>query len=155
QASVRSLQVRPIALDIDAEHPAASLPSIAHLAAEHSAGRIVAAFTEGRRNGGPEIVVDVPAFAGRTATAVKADIEATPVIDRRDHGRRLGVRRCGQIGGGRRCGHAQRCNQSGRAQQDLLHSIYSGISQRFRWSPEAPSSAATAHAIQNSTETYL
>ena len=62
--------------------------------------------------------VVVPALVARTPTAVGADVETAPVIERGDHRRSFGVRTSGQISGRR--GSGQR-NKPGKTQQKLLH----------------------------------
>src|SRR5665647_1352086 len=83
RAGVRSLQIGPVALSLHAEHPVGCLPTIADLTAGQTTRRIVA--TQAGRNGNAAS----PALVAGTAAAIKTDIEAAPVVDRRDDGRRF------------------------------------------------------------------
>src|SRR3954468_16325031 len=64
QAGVAALEVGPVALRLDAEHPGAGLPSIADLAARQGAGRVMT--TLSRAQGGVG-----PAISGRAAAGVQ------------------------------------------------------------------------------------
>ncbi|GCC49506.1 hypothetical protein chiPu_0033853, partial [Chiloscyllium punctatum] len=57
-------------------------------------------------------------IVARAPAAVGADVEATPVIDRSNYRRRLGVGACREVG--RRSGRCER-NQGNRTEQKLLH----------------------------------
>src|SRR5258708_17055956 len=84
-ANIRSLQIRPVALRFETEHPTGALPTVANLTADHSAGRIVTTFTEGGHDSCAGEVRNIPALAARSPTAVGADLEAAPVVDRNYH----------------------------------------------------------------------
>ena len=117
RADVRALQVSPIALGFDAEHPVGGLPAIADLTADDCASCIVATFSrDGDRRAGH--TGRIPAIVARAATGVAADVEAAPVVDRSDSHRRLGVGASRQIGS--RSG-ASESEQTGRSQENLFH----------------------------------
>src|SRR3954447_17296233 len=105
-ANIRSLQISPVALRFEAEHPTGALPTITNLTANHSAGRIVTTFTEGGYDSCTGEVRNIPALVAPSPTPVCADIEAAPVVDRSHHRWRLGVRTCSQISGRRGSSHA-------------------------------------------------
>ncbi len=63
---------------------------------------------------------DVPAVVARGAAAVDTDVEPGPVIDRRHHRRRFGVRPRGKICGTRGRRRAQR-NEARSDKQQFLH----------------------------------
>src|SRR6202011_6240635 len=91
-ANIRSLQISPVALRFQTEHPTGALPTVSNLTANHSAGRIVTTFTEGGHDSCTGEVRNIPALVARPPTAVSADVEATPVVDRSYHrGWRLSV----------------------------------------------------------------
>src|SRR3954469_938010 len=94
-AGVPAREIGPVALCFEAEHEGAVLPAITDLAAGDGARRVMAAF----RNAGRETNSLVPAIARRAIAAVGANVEAAPIIDRRDHRRRLGVGTGGEICG--------------------------------------------------------
>src|SRR5262245_34479813 len=107
-ADVRSVQISPVALRFETEHPTGALPTVTNLTANHAAGRIVTTFTEGGHDSCTREVRNIPALVARSPTAVGADVEAAPVINRSDHrGRRLGVGTGRHIGG--RCGRDDTC----------------------------------------------
>src|SRR5205814_1145280 len=80
KADAAALEVGPVALAFEAEHPSASLPAIADLAAGRAAGRIVAAVTAVER----ATRHIIPALVARSPAAVGADVETAPVVDRGD-----------------------------------------------------------------------
>src|SRR3954468_4747366 len=107
-ARVAALEVGPVALSFQPEHPAAGLPAIADLTTGRAASRIVAAIAAVERATGHII----PALVARTPATVGADVETAPVVDRRDHRRRcFGVGTSGHISG--RCGSGQ-CKNTGK-----------------------------------------
>src|SRR6202022_267496 len=123
QIGVGTLEVSPVALAFQAEHPAARLPAVADLTTDRAAGCVVAALGTEQARG--HIGDEIPALAARAAATVDTDVETAPVIERRDHRRgRLGIRTRSQISS--RCGsrQAQR-NEANRPQQNLLHGILS------------------------------
>src|SRR3977135_547140 len=73
-ANIRSLQISPVALRFQTEHPTGALPTVSNLTANHSAGRIVTTFTEGRDRSTE--VRDIPAFVAPAPAAVGAGVEA-------------------------------------------------------------------------------
>src|SRR6202022_3848922 len=103
-ANIRSLQISPVALRFQAEHPAGHLPTVSNLTANHSAGRIVTTFTEGGDR--YTEVRDIPAFVAPAAAAVGAAVDAAPIIDRNHRGWRLSVRTRREISGRRGSGNA-------------------------------------------------
>src|SRR5438132_44030 len=104
-ANVRSVQISPVALRFETEHPTGGLPAVTNLTANHSAGRIVTTFAEGGQDSYAGEVRNIPALVARSPTAVGSDIEAAPVVDRSHHRRRLGVGTCSQISGRRGSSH--------------------------------------------------
>src|SRR5581483_3387332 len=122
RARIRTLQVRPVALGLEAEHPVARLPAIADLTTDETAGRIMATFRHGRDRSDADNGVEVPALVAGAAAAVEADIEATPVVDRGDHRGRLSVGPRGKVSRQRRS-DAQ-TNKTGRSQQNFLHLFF-------------------------------
>src|SRR5581483_8789983 len=84
EAGVRTLQVRPIALRFEAEHPVRHLPAVADLTTDHAAGRVMTAFADSREVHTGD-TVEFPALVGRTAAAVDTDVEAVFVLKRRGH----------------------------------------------------------------------
>src|SRR5262249_7545762 len=163
-ANVRSVQISPVALRFETEHPAGALPAVTNLTANHSAGRIVTTFTGGHDSCAEE-VRNVPAFVARSPTAVSADIEAAPVVDRSHHRRwRLGVGTCSHIGSRR--GGDDTCCKANCGQQKLLHRVFSipslvicparaiadklsrMLNSRFRQRPYAICSSTTVPKLQ-------
>src|SRR5580692_8279846 len=84
KADIRSLQISPVALPFQTEHPTGALPTVSNLTASHCAVRIVTTFTEGDDRS--KEACDTPAFAAQGAAAVGADVEATPIVDRNHRG---------------------------------------------------------------------
>src|SRR5262249_53278654 len=82
EAGVAAAQVGPVTLGFDAEHPVGSLPAIADLTTDHAAGRVMATLGDGETEEHVAKTLEVPALAGRGATAVHTDVEAAPVVDR-------------------------------------------------------------------------
>src|SRR5204862_1383117 len=72
----------PIALGFQSEDELIALPAIADLPTEQTSGTIAAAVAE---HGSGEYVI--PAIVALAPTAVCADVEAGPVVDRDNHGR--------------------------------------------------------------------
>src|SRR5207247_9795496 len=106
-ADVTSPQVSPVALRFETEHPTGALPTVSNLTANHSAGRIVTTFTEGGHDSCTGEVRNIPALVTRSPTAVGADVEAAPVVDRSHRRRwRFGIGTCSQISGRRGSSHA-------------------------------------------------
>src|ERR1700686_2931181 len=131
QAGVGTLEVSPVALGLHAEHPAARLPTVADLTTGRAAGGVMTSLRNGRGKRGDNaawdksIAGEIPALAAPAATTVDADVEAAPIIYRRDHWRRrLGVRTCREVGSRRRGRHAQ-SNETNCTQQKLFHGICS------------------------------
>src|SRR5882672_6708411 len=119
-ANIRSLQISPVALRFETEHPTGALPTVSNLTANHSARRIVTTFTEDGHDSCTGEVRNIPALVARSPTAVGADVEAAPVVDRSHHRRRLGVGTCSQISRRRGSGHAE-CYETNGGRQKLLH----------------------------------
>ena len=91
RAGVGPVQIGPVALGLHAEHPVGRLPTIADLTADQAPRRVVTTQPGRHRNAaGPTIVA-------RCAAGVETDIEAAPIIEWRDHRRRLCVGRCREI----------------------------------------------------------
>src|SRR5258707_6135377 len=104
KANTRSLQISPVALRFQTEHPTGALPTVSNLTANHSAGRIVTTFTEGGDRSTE--ARDIPAFVAPAAAAVSADVEATPIVDINHGGWRLCVTTRGKISCRRGSGYA-------------------------------------------------
>src|SRR5258707_8847844 len=79
KANIRSLQISPVALRFQTEHPTGALPTVSNLTANHSAVRIVTTFTEGGDRSTE--ARDIPALVARSPAAVGADVEAAPVVN--------------------------------------------------------------------------
>src|ERR1700682_4988125 len=129
QAGVGTLEVSPVALGLQAEHPAARLPTVADLTTDRAAGGVMTSLRNGRGKRGynaawdKSIADEIPALAARPPPAIGADVEAAPVIEGRGHGgRRLGVRTGGEVGSGGGRSEAKR-NKSNGNQQKLFHRI--------------------------------
>src|SRR6267142_5967235 len=105
-ANIRSLQISPVALRFETEHPTGALPTVSNLTANHSARRIVTTFTEDGHDSCTGKGRNIPTLVARSPTAVGADSEAAPAVDRSHHRRRLGVGTCSQISRRRGSGHA-------------------------------------------------
>src|SRR5580692_8620012 len=121
KARIRSLQVRPVALGFEAEHPVGHLPAIASLTADQSARRVVAALRDrGERNA--RNTVEGVTVAARGAAGIEADVETGPVVDRRHHGR-LGVGRRPRRKIGRQGRRNRNGRQANRRQQQRLHPV--------------------------------
>src|SRR5258708_18816910 len=104
KANIRSLQISPVALRFQTEHPTGALPTASNLTANHSAARIVTTFTEWRHRSTE--ARDIPAFVASAAAAVIAHVQCAPIVDSNHGGWRLGVRTRGKISGGRGSGYA-------------------------------------------------
>src|ERR1700738_3014341 len=100
-ANIRSLQISPVALRFQTEHPAGALPTVSNLTANHSAARSATTFTEGGDR--YTEVRDIPAFVGPCAAAIGTDVETAPVIQGNGR-RRWGLH--GKISGRRGSGYA-------------------------------------------------
>src|SRR4029077_656995 len=79
QADVAALEVGPVALRFNAEHPGAGLPAIADLATDRAARRVMGTFAEGDNTW-----QEVPATTARTPPPLRARRENVP---RKHHGR--------------------------------------------------------------------
>src|SRR6202012_3088017 len=111
QARIRTPQIGPIALRLDAEHPVHRLPAITDLAADQTAARGVTALARRRRNSSTSDVGEIPAPVTRRAATVETDIKDAPVVDRCDDWRGFGVGPRRKVGG--RC----RARKSGDREQ--------------------------------------
>src|SRR5581483_8739892 len=80
EAGGGAVEVGPVALRLDAEHPIVGLPAVTGLAADSAAGAGEATL-RCRREGDAEQRVVGPATAIPAAAAVESDIEAAPVVD--------------------------------------------------------------------------
>jgi hypothetical protein len=120
QAHIVALEVGPVALRFEAEHPAAGLPAITDLTAGGAAGCVMATLGPAEHR-----IDEVPALPARSPTTVGADVEAAPVVDDGDRRRRgLGVRTRGEVGGRRGSGERDEGNCT---QQNLLHGSISSF----------------------------
>ena len=124
--------VSPGGIGFDAEDEVAGLPVVA----DGAAGEAAAQRADARS-----------VFLG--VAAHRAEVEASPVIDRNRGGGRLGVGPRGKVGGGRR--RDPKRDQGGRRQQNLLHvSFPFGDSQRnYRSSQFQVACAYSAKSSQN------
>src|SRR6185437_6046614 len=126
-------------------------PAIADLATGNRAACIMTAL--GSKECPAQTRVLIPALVTSAAAAVQTDIEAAPVVDRRDHrGRRLGVGTSGKVRGRRRSGEAH-CNQTNHAHQKLLHGISPALRpfvdrEAFKMRPPRRSNWRRIYAIQ-------
>src|SRR5258708_34009911 len=80
-ADIRSLQISPVALRLQSEHPTGALPTVANLTANHSAGRIVTTFTEGGHDSCSGELRDIPALVARSPPPVRAHGPTSPFLN--------------------------------------------------------------------------
>ncbi len=117
EADALAAEVRPIALSFQAKHPLVGLPAIADLAADEAPGPFAAAVSDDYA----KRINKIHTIATLTPTAVGANVEAGPIVDRGNHRRgSLGVRTCSQISCRRGSGYPQ-CNQTNGPHQKLPH----------------------------------
>ena len=117
----RAPQIGPIALSFQAEHKVGSLPTITNLATNHATAGVTARIGANTVDDVHRGEFDTPIAPG--ISAVRADIEAAPVVDRSHH-RRWWWRLDRHIGSRRRRRHPQR-NQANASKQKHLHRIFS------------------------------
>src|SRR3979490_2981821 len=125
QAEIVASEISPVALRFQTEHPRGCLPAIADLTTSRAAGCVMTTFPERSNRNACGRCSEIPALAARSPTAVGADGEAAPIINRGDHRkRRLGVRTRREVGSG--SGSQAQRNETNRTKQKLLHRIFSG-----------------------------
>ena len=70
-------KIGPVALSFQSKHPGARLPAVTDLATDNATTLIVAAFSE---YGSEPKLSDIEALPGPAIAAVRADIEAGPIV---------------------------------------------------------------------------
>src|SRR6476660_5385124 len=101
QANTATTYIGPVALSFNTEHPIGGLPAIADLATGRAASCVMATFAP---HGSSCERREVPAIPARSPAAVRADVEAAPVVNPSHHrSRSLRIRTRGEVGrrGGR------------------------------------------------------